>query len=162
LDNAPPPVPAPTPASGRRLANLLPFVQTLRPFLGRYRALVAAWLAFLFVSSAASLVLPYAVRQMIDPRFFGGERGRDRPVLPRAARAWPSCSGLATACRFYFISLLGERVVADVRRKLYSHLVTLDLAFFETTRTGELQSPPGYRHGAGADRGGQLRLDRGA
>jgi ATP-binding cassette subfamily B protein len=47
---------------------------------------------------------------------------------------------LATAARFYFVSLLGERVIADLRRALYGHLLALDQAFFERTRTGELLS----------------------
>src|SRR5262249_23629229 len=41
---------------------------------------------------------------------------------------------------YFFVSLLGERVVADIRARLYEHLLTLDLGFFESTRTGELQS----------------------
>ncbi len=48
--------------------------------------------------------------------------------------------GLATAARFYFVTLLGERVVADLRRTLYGHLLSLDQTFFEKTRTGELLS----------------------
>jgi len=47
---------------------------------------------------------------------------------------------LATAARFFFVSLLGERVVADLRERLYGHLIGLDPAFFETTRSGELVS----------------------
>src|SRR3546814_17453159 len=47
---------------------------------------------------------------------------------------------LATAARFFFVSLLGERVVADLRDRLYSHLVGLDQAFFERSRSGELVS----------------------
>jgi hypothetical protein len=47
---------------------------------------------------------------------------------------------LATALRFWFISMLGESVVADLRRRLYAHLLTLDTAFFERSRSGELLS----------------------
>ncbi|MGH8107000.1 MAG: ABC transporter transmembrane domain-containing protein, partial [Arenimonas sp.] len=48
--------------------------------------------------------------------------------------------GLATAARFFFISMLGEKVIADLRKKLYSHLLSLDQSFFERTRSGELLS----------------------
>ena len=47
---------------------------------------------------------------------------------------------LATAARFYFVSMLGERVIADLRQKLYGHLLSLDQDFFERTRSGELLS----------------------
>ena len=52
----------------------------------------------------------------------------------------PAVLAVATAARFFFVSLLGERVAADLRRNLYNHLLTLDQAFYETTRTGELVS----------------------
>jgi ATP-binding cassette subfamily B protein len=47
---------------------------------------------------------------------------------------------LATAARFYFVSLLGERVVADMRNRLYGHLLGLDAGFFDRNRSGELVS----------------------
>ncbi|MGB8378473.1 MAG: ABC transporter transmembrane domain-containing protein, partial [Rhodanobacteraceae bacterium] len=47
---------------------------------------------------------------------------------------------IASAGRFFFVSLFGERVVADLRRRLYTHLLTLDITFYESTRVGELVS----------------------
>ena len=121
--------------SPRRLRDLL----NLLPFVSRYRALVAGWLGFLALSSAATLTLPQAVRVMIDHGFANSN----------AASINASFIGLfivaavlavATAARFFCVSLLGERVAADLRRRLYDHLLTLDQAFFEKTRTGELVS----------------------
>jgi ATP-binding cassette subfamily B protein len=121
--------------SPRRLRDLL----NLLPFVSRYRALVAGWLGFLALSSAATLTLPQAVRVMIDHGFANSN----------AASINASFIGLfvvaavlavATAARFFCVSLLGERVAADLRRNLYDHLLTLDQAFFEKTRTGELVS----------------------
>jgi ATP-binding cassette subfamily B protein len=115
-----------------RLRALLPFV---RP----YRHLVAAWLGFLALSSTATLSLPVAIRLMID-RGFGGEdpSGIDRWFAGLLGVA--TLLAIATAGRFYFVSLLGERVVADLRERLFRHLMTLDQAFFERTRSGELVS----------------------
>ena len=127
--------PAPAVPIVRKVRPLL----TLLPFLARYRPLLAGWLGFLLVSSAAALVLPYAVRQMIDHGFSAANaEAIDRYFLALIGVA--VVLALATAGRYYFVSLLGERVVADIRRRLYEHLLTLDMGFFESTRTGELQS----------------------
>ena len=123
---------ADTPRKLRSLRRLLPY---LRP----YRGLLAGWLGFLALSSTATLTLPQAVRVMIDRGFSQAD----------AAAINASFLGLfgvavvlaiATSARYYFVSLLGERVAADLRRRLYDHLLTLDQAFFERTRTGELVS----------------------
>ena len=123
---------ADSPRKLRSLARLLPY---LRP----YRGLIAGWLGFLALSSTATLTLPQAVRVMIDHGF----------TQANAAAINASFVGLflvaavlaiATAARFFFVSLLGERVAADLRRRLYDHLLTLDQAFYEHTRSGELVS----------------------
>jgi ATP-binding cassette, subfamily B, bacterial len=114
-------------------------LRKLLPFLRPYRHLVLAWLGFLALSSTATLSLPVAVRLMID-RGFSGE---DPSSIDRWFIGLMLVAGLlavATAGRFYFVSLLGERVVADLRDRLFRHLLTLDMAFFEKTRSGELVS----------------------
>ena len=109
----------------------------LLPFLRPHRALLAAWLGALALSSSATLLLPVAVKYMIDQGFqAGGDVDRWFALLFVVAVVL----ALATAARFYFVSLLGERVVADLRRSLYTHLLSLDQAFFERTRAGELLS----------------------
>jgi ATP-binding cassette subfamily B protein len=109
------------------------------PFVVRYRGLIAAWLGFLLLSSSATLVLPYAVRQMIDHGFSAADASYiDRYFLGLFGVA--VVLALATACRFYFVTLLGENVAADLRRALYDHLLRLDQAFFESTRVGEVLS----------------------
>jgi len=119
-------------SSAAPLRRLLPFV---RP----YRGLLGLWLGSLALSSLATLSLPVAVRFMIDRGFAGDD--------PSAIDRW--FAGLlgvavllaaATAARFFFVSLLGERVAADLRRALYSRLLLLDIEFFERTRAGELVS----------------------
>jgi ATP-binding cassette, subfamily B, bacterial len=109
------------------------------PFARRYLGLVALWLAFLALSSAATLTLPVAVRQMIDHGFSAADAAYiDRYFLGLMGVALVLAT--ATALRFFFIALLGERVTADLRRALYDHLLRLDLSFYETTRTGEVLS----------------------
>ena len=109
----------------------------LLPFLRPHRPLLACWLVALALSSSATLMLPVAVKYMIDQGFVAGS-SVDRWFALLFAVA--VLLALATAARFYFVSLLGERVIADLRRTLYGHLLSLDQAFFERTRTGELLS----------------------
>ena len=117
-----------------------PPVNSLRgllPFLRPHRPLLASWLAALALSSGATLTLPVAVKYMIDEGFAAG-KSVDRWFALMLVVA--VVLALATAARFYFVSLLGERVIADLRRTLYGHLLSLDQSFFEKTRTGELLS----------------------
>ncbi|GAB3490464.1 ABC transporter transmembrane domain-containing protein [Curvibacter fontanus] len=118
------------------LGGLLPFV---RP----YRTRIALALLFLLLAAAATLVFPLALRQLID----GGLQGQDRGAQLMALRghfallfAVAAAMGVFSAVRFYLMSWLGERVTADVRDAVYSHVLRQSPAFFETTQTGEVLS----------------------
>ncbi|ROP79896.1 ATP-binding cassette subfamily B protein [Stenotrophomonas rhizophila] len=125
------PVPNDTPM--RRLGSL----NTLWPFVRRHVGLFSAWLVALAVSSVATLSLPVAVRQMIDHGFTsGGQINKAFALLFLVAVVL----ALATAARFFFVSLLGEKVVADLRSRLYAHLITLGAGFHDRSRSGELVS----------------------
>ncbi len=127
---------APTPAAPRRLQKL-GSLKTLWPFVRRHGGLFSAWLIALAVSSTATLSLPMAVKQMIDHGFSGGgEINRAFSLLFVVAVVL----ALATAARFFFVSLLGEKVVADLRGRLYAHLIGLDAGFHDRNRSGELVS----------------------
>jgi ATP-binding cassette subfamily B protein len=126
--------PAPAPAASPR-KRLVSF-RGILPFLRPHRTLLVLWLGALGFSSAATLYLPVAFKSMIDQGFTGGVIDRGFLGLTVVVVAL----SLATGARFFFISLLGERVIADLRRRLYSHLLTLDQSFFERTRSGELLS----------------------
>ncbi len=122
------------PARGRPGALL-----TLWPMLRRQRALLVGWLGFLALSSTATLALPLAVRSMID----GGFTAANSETLNASFAGLFVVAivlAIATAARFFFVSLLGERIVAELRSRLYAHLLTLDQMFFERTRSGELVS----------------------
>ena len=112
-------------------------LRTLWPFIMRQRGLFIAWLLALAASSTATLSLPVAVRHMIDRGFDSGsniDAAFGLLFLVALALAF------ATAARYFFVSLLGERVVADLRNRLYAHLIGLDQGFFEKNRSGELVS----------------------
>ena len=127
---------ADTPAAKPRPWNLL---RTLWPRVARHRKLLFAWLVFLTLSSTATLSLPVAVRLMIDHGFAGDDPAAiDRWFIALFAVA--ILLAVATAGRFQAVSLLGERVVADLRRQLYDQLLRLDLGFYDRNRSGELVS----------------------
>ncbi len=114
-------------------------LRALLPFLRPYRALVVGWLGFLVLSSSATLALPVAVRLMIDHGFSDQDpSGIDRWFLGLIAVAL--VLAVATAGRFFCVSLLGEKVVADLRERVFQHLLRLDMDFFARTRAGELIS----------------------
>jgi ATP-binding cassette subfamily B protein len=128
------PDPVPEPAKPKpRLGSL----RALWPFVRRHSGLFVAWLIALAVASAATLSLPMAVRQIIDQGFSSGTNV-DRAFLSLFGVA--VVLALASATRFYFVSLLGEKVVADLRQKLYGHLIGLGAGFHDRTRSGELVS----------------------
>ena len=119
----------------RALAHLRMLPALIRP----HRRLLVGWLGFLALSSSATLLLPVAVRYMIDHGFSGADSGAiDRWFL--ALMSVAAVLAIATAARFFFVSLLGERVVLDLRQRLYTHLLGLDMGFFERSRSGELVS----------------------
>ena len=124
--------------SGRSLRSLAALA-ALWPYMRRHRALAAGWLVFLALSSAATLSLPVAVRHMIDRGF----ASHDTALINRTFMVLFGVAlvlAIATAARYFCISLLGERAVAALRDALYSRIIRLDVAFYEKTRVGELVS----------------------
>ncbi|GAB3041317.1 ABC transporter transmembrane domain-containing protein [Oleiagrimonas citrea] len=114
-------------------------LRRLWPFMRPHWRLVVGWLIFLGLSSGSNLTLPVAVRHMINHGF----NGADPQVINRTFMALFGVAlviAIATAMRFYCITLLSERSLATMRSKLYDHLVRLDLGFYEKSRVGELIS----------------------
>ncbi|HET8764516.1 MAG TPA: ABC transporter transmembrane domain-containing protein [Rhodanobacter sp.] len=123
------------PRSARRVQALRP----LWPFLKPHWRLALGWLVFLGLSSAATLTLPIAVRAIIEHGFVHAD--------PRAINlafiglfAVALILAVATAGRYFCITLLGERTLAALRSALYAHVIRLDVGFFERSRVGELNS----------------------
>ena len=100
----------------------------------------AAAAVFLILSTSATLGLTGAIRLVVDHLTDKGLEAAtvDRQFLIVGGVA--AVLAMATALRFYFVTSLGERVVADLRKATYRHILTLDPAFFLATRTGEVLS----------------------
>ena len=119
----------------RKLAPL----RALAPFVKPHRKLILLALLALAIAAGASLLLPVAARQVIDRGFNPDESAHiGRYFL--GLLAVTVVMGLASACRYYLVTWIGERVVADVRNKVFSHVLALSPEFFERSRTGELLS----------------------
>ncbi len=111
----------------------------LWPYASPYRRQVVYALIFLVLAAISMLALPAAVRYMIDNGFSSDNMGDlDRYFVGLFLVAF--CLGVFSALRFFWVSWLGERVVADVRMDLYRHITGLSPSFFEHTRTGEVLS----------------------
>ena len=118
--------------------SLTPLLALL-PYVLRYRARIVGALAALAVAAAATLVVPVAVRRMIDFGFAPENAGFiDRYFAVMVGVA--AVLAVATAARYYLVITLGERVVADLRAALFGHLIGLSAAFYDQARTGELVS----------------------
>jgi ATP-binding cassette subfamily B protein len=137
---APATVPDATPVldAGSRRGKLRPLAG-LMPFVARYKGRAIAALVALLVASLATLAVPIAVRRMIDLGF-SAERVEliDQYFLVMIAVV--GVLALASASRYYFVTTIGERVVADLRRAVFDRLTQLSADFFDTAKTGELVS----------------------
>ncbi len=122
----------PAAKSLRPLASLVPF---LRPYRGRMGAALLA----LICSSAATLVLPFFARGLLDHGFSAREAGQVGQYF-LAFIAAAAVLGVASGTRFYFVTWLGERVMADIRKAVFNNVLGLTPEFFEVTRTGEVLS----------------------
>ena len=126
--------------SPKSLSGLLPF---LRPYRGR----IGLAVFFLVMAAVAMLVFPLALRGLIDGGLTGAMTDADRGAQLVGLRthffelfAVAAALGIFSAGRFYMVSWLGERVTADLRNAVYSHVLKQSPEFFETTQTGEVLS----------------------
>ena len=111
----------------------------LLPYVMRYRAQVAAALVALLVAAAATLVVPLAVRRMIDFGF-SAERIALIDQYFAVMIGVAAVLAVASATRYYLVTIIGERVVADLRAAVFAHLTELSPGFFDTAKTGEITS----------------------
>lgn len=114
-------------------------LMALWPHLMRYRGRALAALTALLVAAIATLVVPIAVRRMIDFGFDESHAGFiDRYFAVMIGVV--AVLSLASAARYYLVMTLGERIVADLRSQVFAHLLTLDGAFYDSAKSGELIS----------------------
>src|SRR5579872_3732029 len=111
----------------------------LLPYALAYRGRVVGAFISLAVASAATLVVPVAVRRMIDYGF-----SADQPHLIDAyfgaMIAVVAVLALASGLRYFFVMTLGELVVAKLRGDVFAHLTSLDASFFDSEKIGEIVS----------------------
>ena len=115
----------------------------LWPFLAPYRGPIALAGLFLVLAAASTLVMPVALRALIDRGLVAADPGARVMALREhflALFAVGAALGVFSAARFYLVSWIGERVTADLRNAVYAHMLRMSPAFFETTQTGEVIS----------------------
>src|ERR1700691_2337359 len=126
------------PQTAERRASLRPLVSLLSYFR-RYRWRAISALAALILAAITTLVVPIAVRRMIDFGF--SPRGLaliDSYFLVMIGVG--AVLAITSALRYYLVTTLGERIVADLRGDVFAHITSLSAAFFDEARTGELIS----------------------
>jgi ATP-binding cassette subfamily B protein len=121
-------------ARSRRIGALA----ALWPFVRPYRLLLGAALAALVITAIVALALPLAVRRVVD-----GFESREMALLNAYFAAALGIAGLlalGTGLRYYLVTRLGERVVADIRKALFDRMICMSPAFYERIMTGEVLS----------------------
>lgn len=128
---------APTPPEKRKLSSLV----MIWRFASHYPAQLLIALAALLTTSAATLYIPWSIKSVIDQGFTRGVRDTQHiDTIFYGLFAVVGVLAIATALRFYFVSWLGERTVADVRMAVQANLLTLAPRWFEENRPSEVAS----------------------
>jgi ATP-binding cassette, subfamily B, bacterial len=111
----------------------------LLPFLRPYRLMMVGAFVALLIAAGAQLALPVALRQLIDQAF----AEKNLQLINKWLFGFLAATvifGAFAALRFYLVTWVGERVVADLRAAIYRRVVRMDLMFYETTKVGEVLS----------------------
>ncbi|MGB8622028.1 MAG: ABC transporter transmembrane domain-containing protein, partial [Paracoccaceae bacterium] len=110
----------------------------LGPFIAPYRVLVVLAGLALVLTASVSLILPLAVRRVVDG--FGSENAQLLDSYFAAALGIAALLALGTGLRYYLVTRLGERVVADIRKSVFARMIGMSPAFYERIMTGEVLS----------------------
>jgi ATP-binding cassette subfamily B protein len=122
----------------KRRANLQPLAHLL-PYLSRQKARVAGALFFLALAAITTLSLPLAVRRVIDRGFNNADTAFIDTYFAMLM-VLAAILAVASAGRYYFVITLGERVVADLRKDVFNHVMRLSPGFYDRTQSGEIVS----------------------
>lgn len=128
----------PTDSSERKKSRSIGALRGLFPYLLKYRLLVLASGVALVFTAVISLVLPLAVRRVVDGFQTGETQLLDEYFL--AALGIAGLLALGTGFRYYMVTRLGERVVADIRKTVFARMIGMSPAFYERIMTGEVLS----------------------
>ena len=129
---------APAMNEEREKSRQIGSLKALLPFMAPYRIMVFASILALITTAAVSLVLPLAVRRVID-----GFESESSALLDKyflAALGIAVLLAFGTGLRYYLVTRLGERVVADIRKSVFDRMVGMSPAFYEKIMTGEVLS----------------------
>ncbi len=126
-------------AGAKRSRVSLGALKALAPYALAHRGRIALALIALTIASGATLVVPVAVRRMIDFGFSDANAGLIRAYF-LAMIGVVAVLALASGARYYLVMTLGEGVVADLRADLFTHLTRLDASFFDAEKTGDIAS----------------------
>ena len=129
-----PPVSEQEREKSRRIGSL----SALLPFMAPYHWLLAAALAALVLTASVSLTIPLAVRRVVDGFETEAVTLLDKYFL--AALGLAGMLAIGTGLRYYLVTRLGERVIADIRKAVFNRMITMSPAFFERVMTGEVLS----------------------
>ncbi len=126
----------PLPTGGEKRLRAL---AVMLPYVARYKGRALAALVALVAAALATLAMPLAIRRMIDVGFSSSNVG----FVNRTFMALIVLAGilaLASSGRYYLVTTLGERIVADLRRDVFAHLMRLSAVFFDAARSGDIVS----------------------
>jgi ATP-binding cassette subfamily B protein len=126
----------PLPPGRRRLSEL----RVIWNFARAYPTQLVIALAALVVAALSTLAIPQGLKLIVDRGFNAGTAAADIAPYFQGLLAVVGVMAVATAVRFYFVSWLGERVVADLRNAVHAHLLSLHPGFYEENRPSELAS----------------------
>ena len=129
---------APAATEERAKSRQIGSLRALGPFLAPYRAMLGAAIAALVLTAIVSLTLPLAVRRVVDGFETESTTLLDQYFL--AALGIAVLLALGTGLRYYLVTRLGERVVADIRKAVFDRMIAMSPAFYERIMTGEVLS----------------------
>jgi len=111
----------------------------LFPYILRYKKLAGGAIISLLLAATTTLILPTAVRRLIDHGFTQSDSGFINTYFGMLM-VLATVLAAASALRYYFVITLGERIVADLRRDVFDHITRLSPAFFDVNQSGEIVS----------------------
>jgi ATP-binding cassette, subfamily B, bacterial len=127
------------PAADERPRAAVGALRGILPYLSPYKAAIGGALVALTVAATAVLIMGVGLRELVDEGFRAGSEGLLDSALIGLLGVIMALTA-ATFARFFLVSWIGERVVADLRCDVFSHVLSLDPLFFEETRVGEVLS----------------------
>jgi ATP-binding cassette subfamily B protein len=131
-----------TPSPAATAKSIRP-LSSLAPFLAPYRGRIALAGLFLVLAAVMTLVLPLALRTLIDQGFVSPDPGQRVMQMRQHFLALffvGAALGVFSASRYFMVTWLGERITADIKRAVYAHVLRQSPEFYETTQTGEVLS----------------------